>query len=156
MKRQAAAAAKEALKVNESSETPHGSEAFEAATEQKESTAAQKRYAPPAATDGDSTMEADGSDTPCSGNIKGEGSGSSEVARRIITRGISQQKTPAATQKSKGKKRQEDRKKGKLMQRMNSQSPHWDKNDKEQLRETPGQGQEKDEETRKKLKTKSW
>ena len=43
------------------------------------------------------------------------------------------------------------------MQRtMNSQSPHWDKNDKEQLRETPGQGQEKDEETRKKLKTKSW
>ena len=103
MKRQAAAA-KEALKVNESSETPHGSEALEAATEQKESTAAQKRHAPPAATDGDSTMEADGSDTPCSGNIKGEGSGSSEVARRIITRGISQQKTPAATQKAKGRK----------------------------------------------------
>ena len=102
MKRQAAA--KEALKVDESSETPHGSEALEAATEQKESTAAQKRYAPPAATDGDSTMEADGSDTPCSGNIKGEGSGSSEVARRIITRGTSQQKTPAATQKAKGRK----------------------------------------------------
>ena len=62
MKRQAAA--KEALKVDESSETPHGSEALEAATEQKESTEAQKRYATPAATDGDSTMEDDGSDTP--------------------------------------------------------------------------------------------